>query len=249
MIRVYLTGGLRVDGPSGAFVESDLPGAQGRVALVALAVERRALSRDQLAERVWGEGLPARWTSGLHTIISKLRTLFSSVGIDGRAVVTSVGGSYALALPHESWIDLEDAWRRLDRAEGALRHGELRTATAEATVASGILRRPLLAGIDGHWIEAQRRQQLTAAYRCATVLADAWLQRGDHQLAAIIAESAVALDPLREIGYRLLMRAEWQRGDRAAALRALDRCERMMADELGARPSPATQALGTQIRS
>lgn len=246
---MYLTGGLRVEGPAGALVESDLPGAQGRLALTALLIERRALSRDQLAELVWGEELPTRWTAALHTIISKLRSLLSTVGIDGRSTVATVGASYTLTLPPHSWIDLEDAWQRLDRAEGALRHAEPRTATTEATVAYSILRRPLLAGIDGHWIEDQRRRQATAAYRCAAVLAEAWLQLGDHRLAAVVAESAIALDPLREIGYRLLMRAEWGHGDRAAALRALARCERMMADELDATPSTETRELGAQLRS
>lgn len=249
MVRVYLTGGLRVEGPHGTLSESDLPGSQGRVALAALLIERRALSRDQLAELVWGDELPSRWSGALHAIVSKLRASYTTIGIDGRSAVATVGGSYRINLPPDSWVDLEDAWRRLDQAEGALRHSELHTATTQATVAFSILRRPLLVGIDGLWIEAQRRRQSAAAYRCATVLADAWLQLGDHALAAVIAESAIALDPLREIGYRLLMRAEWLRGDRAAALRTLARCERMMAEELGVLPSPETTVLGEQIRA
>lgn len=246
---MYLTGGLRVEGPSGALVESDLPGAQSRLALAALVVERRPLSRDQLADLLWDEQLPPRWTGALHTIISKIRSLVTATGLEGRAVVASAGGTYGMTLPPDSWVDLEDAHRRLDHAEGALRHGDLLIATADATVASGILRRPLLAGIDGRWIEEQRRHQAMALYRCYTVLAEGWLRRGDHRLAAVIAESAVELDPLREVGYRLLMRAEWQRGDRAAALRALARCEQVMAEELAASPSPETAALAAQIRS
>lgn len=249
MVRVYLTGGLRVEGPSGVVVESQLPGSQGRLALAALLIERRPLSRDQLAELVWGDTLPASWTGALHTIVSKLRALLSSTGLDGRTALATVGGSYALTLPTNSWVDLEDALRRLDRAQGALRHDDPRTATTEATVASSILRRPLLAGIDGHWIEEQRRRQQSAAYRCATVLAEGWLRLGDHQLAAIVAESAVAIDPLREIGHRLLARAEWHRGDRAAALRALERCERLMDEALGVAPSRETAQLAERIRS
>lgn len=249
MVRVYLMGGLRVEGPSGTFVEADLPGTQGRLALAALMVERRPLARDQLADYVWSDELPTRWRGALHTIISRLRGLLARAGLDRRSTLTSVGSSYALTLPAGTWIDLEDALRRLDRAEGALRQDNARTATAEATVASSILRRPLLAGVDGHWIEAQRQRQAAAAYRCAVVLADGWLRLGDHALAALIAESAVAMDPLREVGHRLLMRAEWGRGDRAAALRALARCEQIMADELDAEPSPETARLADRIRS
>ena len=50
MARLYLTGGLRMDGPRGSFSDTDLPGQQGRIAFVALAVERRSVARDELAE-------------------------------------------------------------------------------------------------------------------------------------------------------------------------------------------------------
>lgn len=249
MVRVYLTGGLTVEGPAGVFVESELPGTQSRVALTVLVVERRPMSRDELAELVWDDDMPPQWNGALHTIISKLRALVSAIGLDGRQTLATVGSSYVLNLPPDSWVDLEDAFARLDRAEGALRHDDPMTATAEATVAWSILRRPLLAGVDGLWVDRQRRHQRAAAYRCATALAEGWLRRGDHRLAAVVAESAVALDPLREVGYQLLARAEWGRGDRAAALRVLDRCERMVADELGVGPAPETARLSVQFRS
>lgn len=67
-------------------------------------------------------------------------------------------------------------------------------------VSSSILRRPLLVGVDGHWVEQQRRRQAAAAYRCATVLADGWLRLGDRTLTALVVESAIAPDPLREVG-------------------------------------------------
>ena len=50
LARVFLTGGLRLDGPDGSFGDAELPGVQGRVAFAALVVERRAISRDALAE-------------------------------------------------------------------------------------------------------------------------------------------------------------------------------------------------------
>ncbi len=247
LVRIYLTGGLRVEGPGGTLVDRDLPGAQGRLALAALVVQRGPLARDQLADMLWDEQLPRRWTGALHALVSKLRSQLASIGLAD--AVSSVGGTYALVLPPNTWIDLEDALRRLDRAEGALRHGDAATATAEATVSSGILQRPPLAGIDGEWAERQRRRISTAYYRTCVVLAEAWLERGDHALAATVAETAISLDPLREIGYRLVMRAEWERGDRAAALRAFARCEQMMADVLGAAPSPETAALASRLRA
>jgi DNA-binding SARP family transcriptional activator len=248
LAQLFLLGGLRLDGPDGAFVDADLPGPQGRVALAVLAVERRALSRDALAEIVWDGRLPSKWEGALSTIISKLRSLISSTGIDGKQAITTTGGTYSLVLPPGTWVDLEDAIRRLDRAEGALRHGDLDTATTDGTVASGVLRRTFLAGVDGEWVDAQRRRVHALDYRCSVALARAWIDRGDPSLAVTIAEHAIGLDPLREVAHRLVATAELARGDRAAAMRALTRCEQILADELGISPSAETAALVDRLR-
>jgi DNA-binding SARP family transcriptional activator len=156
LARLYLTGGVRFDGPSGRFTDADLPGLQGRTTLVALVLERRPLARDELADIVWGEAVPAQWNGALSTIVSKIRTLVTRSGLDGQQVVLSAGGTYEIVLPADTWVDLEDAYRRLDRAEGAVRHGDDRAATREATVASTTLRRTLLAGIDNEWVDQAR---------------------------------------------------------------------------------------------
>lgn len=249
MARLYLTGGVRLEGPTGVLTDADLPGHQGRVALVALAVERRPLARDELADLVWDTAPPAQWSGALAAVVSKLRSLITSTGLSGQDVLASVGGTYALVLPSDTWVDWEDAIRRLDRAEGALRHGDPAAAVGDATVASGILRRPVLAGVDGLWVERLRRRQTEACYRTLVTLATAWNELGDHQLAVTVAESAISLDPLRELGHRVLIAAERSRGDRAAALRALARCERLLSDELGVTPSAATAELGRLLRT
>ena len=249
MARLYLTGGVRFDGPHGQFTDADLAGHQGRITLAALALERRPLARDELADIVWGEAVPAQWNGALSTIVSKIRALFARSGLDEATVLPSTGGTYELVLPPDTWVDLEDASRRLDRAEGAVRHGDDVSATREATVASSILRRILLPGVDNDWVEHARRRQLDAAYRCLTVLAAAWNRLGDHQLAATIADSAIGVDPLREVGYRILAEAELARGDRGAAAQALRRCERMLRDELQVAPSPETVRLAESLRA
>lgn len=248
MARVYLTGGIRIDGPRGTVEDADLPGTQARVAFAALVLERRPLSRDALAEIIWDGRLPNKWEGALSTLVSKLRAQLTRSGLEGKTLLAATDGTYRLALPSEVWVDLEEAYRRLDRAEGALRHRDLVTATAEGTVASGVLRRSFLAGTDINWAEDQRCRQREALYRCWVVLATAWLGRGDYGLATVVAESAIRLDPLREVGHRLLMSAEWRRGDRAAALRAFAGCEHMLRAEFGVGPSPETLALLESIR-
>jgi DNA-binding SARP family transcriptional activator len=237
-----------MDGPDGSFVDGDLPGNQGRLTFAALAIERRPISHDQLAEIVWGEQLPNRWKGSLAAVVSKIRTLVTSIGLDGRSVVHSSGSTYALVLPSSSWVDLEEAHRELDRAEGAWRHGEAEAATRHATVASSILRRPVLAGVESLWAEGVQTRHGDALYRSYITLSEAWNELGDHQLAATIASSAIDVDPLREVGHRSLVAAEVARGDRGAALRAFARCQQILHDELGVEPSADTKAALDQVR-
>lgn len=249
MPRLHLTGGIHFDGPSDDFGDADLPGNQGRVAFAALVIERRPLSHGELAEIVWDERPPRQWKSTLAPVVSKIRSLITASGLDGTSVLTSSGGAYQLLWPGDIWVDLEQAFRRLDNAEGAIRHCDHPGAARDATVASSVLRRPFLTGIDNNWADRVRHRLADAFYRSSITLAIAWNHLGDHQLAATTAQAAIDLDPLREVGHRLLIQAEHARGDHSAALRAYARCHDILAAELDTSPSPETVQLANIIRS
>jgi DNA-binding SARP family transcriptional activator len=243
LARVYLTGGLRFDGPSGSFGDTELPGPQGRLAFAVLVVERRAVTREHLASLVWDDAPPEAWSAALTSILSKVRHLVTRAGLDGRRVVVSSGGSCGIRLPAGCWVDLEDAERRTDRAQGALRHGDSATAAREATVASAVLRRPFLPGLRADWADARRARLEEVLLRCLVTLAGARSELGDHDLAAVVAAEAIRRDPLRETAHRALVRAELGRGDRGAAARAYQDLVRTLEVELGVPPSPQTAAL------
>jgi DNA-binding SARP family transcriptional activator len=137
----------------------------------------------------------------------------------------------------------------LDRAEGHLRSDDLDVVLSEATVAASILRRPFMPGAWAPWVDDVRRGVDDDRHRALVALAEGWARRGDHRLAALVARDAIALDPYREVAHRLLMQAEWGRGDRAAALRAFEDCRSLLERELQAGPSPETQALEQSIRA
>lgn len=247
-VKIYLTGRLCVQGPEGVITDADLSGKQARLALALLVHERRPIHRDRLADVIWDGELPDTWNASLNAIVSKLRRQLGRTGLDARAVLSASGGSYAISLPASSWVDTEDAIRRVDRAEGAMRHGDLAAAVSDATVGSSILRRPFLGGIEGEWVSEVRHRLAAALYRSYVVLAAGWIEQGDHQLASTVAERAIELDPIRETAYRLVMEAELARGDAGAALEAFDRCERIVRDEFGASPSAETVALAERVR-
>jgi len=116
LARVHLTGGIRMNGPDGAFVDSDLPGNQGRIAFVALVSERRPISYDVLADIVWDDRLPSNWKGALAAVVSKIRSLVTAIGLDGRETIPASGGAYAFVPPAGTWVDLEEAYLRVERA-------------------------------------------------------------------------------------------------------------------------------------
>lgn len=93
------------------------------------------------------------------------------------------------------------------------------------------------------WLD--RARQVCAAQALDRLARRAWRDLGEGSLAAALhgAERLLLLEPLREHSWRLLMRVHHQRGDRAAAINAFERCERLLREELGVRPAPETLAL------
>ena len=74
-------------------------------------------------------------------------------------------------------------------------------------------------------------------------LADMAERARDYADALSHAQELLALEPLSEAAHRRVMRLHYLRGDRAAALLAFDRCEQLLKDEVGAKPSADTLAL------
>ena len=245
MIRFYLAGRVAVEGRA-LVDQSDLAGPQGRRVLVKLVLERdRPVPMDELAAATWGDDVPASSDQSLRAVISRLRAAITAAGGDGRRLVAE-SGCYQLRLP-DAWVDVEEAANAIDRAEGALRTGDITAAWSEATVATAIARRPLLPGEDAPWMDAWRGHLDQVMMRSLAVLACVWQHRGDHVLAVEMATQLVALDPLREASHRLLMSSHLGAGDNARAAQAYAVCRDLLRSELGIEPSPTTRELHQRI--
>lgn len=243
-MRIYLAGEVQVETHVGLVRESDLPARQGRLAFAHLVLSREhPLPHDELAESIWPDHLPAAWATALSAIISKLRVVLASAGLDRDRTLVSAFGCYQLRLPADAWVDLEVAASELHGAEAKVAAGRAADAYGQALVAVTILRRPFLPGNHGPWVETRRnalRAELVRALECMV----ACLESNDEMALAIRnAEELVSLEPLRESGYRHLMRLHAARGDRAEALRIYELCRARLVDELGVGPSPDTEAL------
>jgi YVTN family beta-propeller protein len=207
----------------------------------------RPVPRDELAELLWGDELPATWEKALRVLMTKLRALLEECGIGGSTALTSAFGCYKLMLPAGVWIDVDAAVEALERAEAELAVGDLDDARSEATIAAALARRSFLPGEEGPWVEEKRRDLRDVLVRSLECLRDALFGAGEFTEAARHAEEVVALEPFRESGYRRLMECHAAAGNPAEALRVYERCRRFLADELGAYPSPATEAAYLEI--
>jgi YVTN family beta-propeller protein len=248
-LKVFLAGQVAVEADGVLMGEERFPGRQGRLLFAYLVAEQgRPVPRDELAEALWAEAPPpATWEKALTVLVSKLRSLLAECGLDGTTILTSAFGCYRLNLPDGTWVDVIAAAESLREAEAALAADDLEQAKAGASQAASLARPLFLPGDEGAWADGKRRELTDILRRALSCLAEACLRSGDAATATKWAEEMIALDPYRETGYRHLMAAHTVAGNRAEALRVYERCRRLLAEELGAYPSPETESIYREL--
>ena len=228
--------------------EQRFPGRQGRILFAYLAAQQgRPVPRDELAELLWGEELPATWEKALRVLMTKLRGLLEECGIDGSIALTSAFGCYELTLPADASIDVDVAAKAVERAEAALAAEDLDEARAQASTAAELARGSFLPGEDGPWVEERRRDLRDVLVRALECLRDVARAEGAFGEAVRYATEVTELEPFRESSYRALMQAHAEAGNPAEALRVYERCRRFLGDELGAYPSAESEAIYLEI--
>jgi DNA-binding SARP family transcriptional activator len=244
-LRIAICGRLTIEHPAATILEAAFPARQGRRLWAFLVLNRRIpVSRDRIAGAVWGDDIPEAWDTTLNGVISRLRALLRPIaaaepGISLRGEV----GRYQLCLPNGVFVDAERARFAMHSAETRLRGADIGGALSEARVAIEIAARGFLDGEHGPWIEGQRRALRDIQIHALECTAEAELRRGNAHLAEHEAEHLIALDPLRESGYRVLMRALAAGGNRAAVARVMEECRCVLEREAGVGPSRETLAL------
>src|SRR4051794_5227866 len=197
----------------------------GRLLVAYLALHPGPHARGDLAGLLWPAVPPDSGRASLRSAVASVRRAV------GEAHLAADRETVALS---RVWVDAL-AFREL------LRAGELERALELADA-------PLLQGLTGGWVEAERHEHLDRTDLALAVLAARCEQAGDLRRAASLTRRRVALDPLSEPAHRELMRLLAAASDRPSALAVYTALSERLRADLGIAPSAETRALARGLR-
>ena len=219
----------------------DIGHARQRGVLAAMLVDvNQPVTPGQLLERVWGDRLPQRPRNALSAYLSRLRAVLA--GTDHVDITRQAGAYMVTADPMV--VDLHGFRDLTARARAA----------TDAESGESLLRRALalwrgeaLATLDSPWVTAVRHT--LEAERLAAELDhnDLALALGRHGALLSRLSAQAAAHPLDERLAGQLILALYRSGRQADALEHYERVRLMLAEELGADPSPELRRLHRRI--
>jgi DNA-binding SARP family transcriptional activator len=216
----------------------DVGSRKARTLLALLgARQRRMVAVGSIVEALWDGRRPRRPEAGVATLVSRLRARF---GAD-----TIIGGRAGYRLGAAVQVDIDEAARLVAEAESLLREGEPALSVVAAERGLRLLDGGLVLADHpaADWAERARDRQTGLLRRAQVTISEVALRIGEPGQACVLAEAAIAEDPLDEAAYRVLMRACAATGEPARAIRAYQRLRRALGTEFGTDPAPATQEL------
>lgn len=198
--------------------------------LIFLAEAGGNVSRETVATLLWPEADEETARARLRRTLYKIRIAFA-----GELVVAS---GTTLGLRPTLSVDIDT--RAFERACDS---GSLETAAG--TYTGDFLGGFALPGCQEfeEWAFFRREALRSRLTQTLERLIEMQIAAGDARAAIVHATRLVGLDPLSESAHRHLIRAHLAAGDRVAAERRLEACARLLRDELGVAPDPATLAL------
>ncbi|WP_420035729.1 BTAD domain-containing putative transcriptional regulator [Streptomyces sp. cg28] len=209
----------------------DPGGPRPRALLTLLLLDAgRTVSAERLIDGLYGEDPPAGAANALQSQISRLRKRLD-------LEIESGPAGYRLAVAPDT-VDLH-RFERLAREGGqALSTGDPARATALLREGLGLWRGPAP-------VDLPRLDELRLGATQDRIEADLALGGGADLVAEV--RDLLALHPLSERLYGLLMRTLHAAGRSAEALRVYEEARRTLADELGADPSAELSALHLEL--
>ncbi len=217
-------------------------GPKQQLLLAALALRPGGMQADTLAELLWDDEAPENPRAALQIHISKLRRPLASVGVS----VRYQGGGYALVIDRR-YLDVARFESLVDEGSAAL-SSDPSQASELLSAALALWSGPPLGGLaDDTSLRADALRLSDTRLAALQGRIEADLALGRHT--AVIAElrQLTCDHGFHEVFWRQFMLALYRSGRAGEALVAFDEARTLLAEELGADPSPELQQLHQRI--
>ncbi|NEA99045.1 BTAD domain-containing putative transcriptional regulator [Streptomyces sp. SID13726] len=202
--------------------------------------------REALMEVFWPGSSPVAARNSLNVAIHGLRRTLRTVTTE--PVIVHCDGAYRLADDVLLWLDVEEFEQRAERGRQLEESGRLGGAMSEYECAAGLYRGDLLADEPYEdWPVLDRERLRLANLDVLDRLGGLSFTFGRYAPCAALCRRIIELDPCREDAHRRLMRCYCRQGQPHLALLQFRTCTRLLQEELGVRPGPATVELRDHI--
>jgi DNA-binding SARP family transcriptional activator/pimeloyl-ACP methyl ester carboxylesterase len=244
-ITARLFGPLRITVGHRTLTARDLGPLKQQHLLAVLLLDRgRLVTKERIADLLWGEHLPRNVSATIETYVSLIRRGLTAAGGAGRRVIRTEPGGYRLdAEAVRADLDEFDA---LLRRAAATPHPTARRLDLEQAI--GLADRDVLADEPyAEWAAGPREHYRARRLQALVDLAECCLVEGDHRGAVEAATRVLAAEPTHERACRALMQGHDALGQRSEALHAFASLRSALDETLGVRPSEPTVAVHTEI--
>lgn len=241
LVEIRLLGTLRVRDANGRPVPARA-WRTGKIADLLRVLALRAgepVSVDLLLDMFWADVDEERGRASLRTAASQVRQAL------GRDCVERKFDSLTL---REAWVDAV-AFRTLaqDARRDFVAHRFASAVTRAREADALYLGDVQFAFVESDWAARERDALREAHHEMIANAAEAALELGWLRDGLEFASRSLAYAPYSERAHRLLMRAHAGLGEVDRALRVFADCQRVLAEELGADPSPETRELHLRL--
>ncbi|TMQ97821.1 SARP family transcriptional regulator [Actinomadura soli] len=193
-------------------------------------------TRQRIAGIFWPDSTDAQALTNLRRELHHLRRI---LGPEPSLVVTSRDLCWRDS--GTCLVDLRVFAVQCEEARAALASGDATAAAEHATRAIAEYKGDLLPGVHDDWVLDARSELERRCVEMCDLVATMSAGTGDPTRAVDAARRRIRLQPLEEVGYRVLIQLQADLGDRAGAISTYHHCASVLERELGVVPDPATR--------
>lgn len=194
------------------------------------------VERSAVAEALWPELSPGKAAANLRITLYRLRKSIDIIYADDHTL--------SLNIETDTWYDVwmfEEYIKKADNASRSEDKAEMYNKALSLYVDD------FLVNMDGMWVVSERERLHRQKIYALMSLALCEEETKDYKNAIEHYKLVLQDEPYHEDAWRGLMRAYALSGNRGAAIQTYQRMVRLLKEDLGVEPAPATQALYRSI--